>query len=187
MVKKGNHPQMAQQFRLVNYYNLSRLNISWYSHEISHSIGWYSHIILDEISYGFRSSQADGAGQGHQRMRGARGRLASAAEGERATGGGRALGRRLPGLWREAFCQGTERGMCHRGWGENVRGENWYIYIYILYIYIYIYYIYVYIYIYTLYIIYIYIYICIYIYIFNVYIYIYQYIIYIYIYQYISI
>ena len=167
MVKKGNHPQMAQQFRLVNYYNLSRLNISWYSHEISHSIGWYSHIILDEISYGFRSSQADGAGQGHQRMRGARGRLASAAEGERATGGGRALGRRLPGLWREAFCQGTERGMCHRGMGWKCAGREL-IYIYILYIL----YIYMYIYIYIHYIYYIYIYIYVYIYIFTLYIYI---------------
>ena len=24
MVSKGNHPQMAEQFRLVNYYNLAR-------------------------------------------------------------------------------------------------------------------------------------------------------------------
>ena len=29
MVNKGNHPQMAQQFRLVKYYNLPRSIIIW--------------------------------------------------------------------------------------------------------------------------------------------------------------
>ena len=60
IVNKGNHPQMAQQFRLVKYYNLPRYNVIYlldptstifpsYSHYISHYIPHYVSIIYHYI------------------------------------------------------------------------------------------------------------------------------------------